>query len=86
MQTYTDFGSMRVTSKRPRHVHGDSDDGTITRFQKALAMAEGIDLYSPLHTQARDSMRRHRRVAMVVLWAGVLFILGLTARMLWKMM
>jgi hypothetical protein len=49
-----DIGSMALRPRRPEHVHGDGDDGTTTRWEKACAMSDKIDL--PL---AHQSMRRH---------------------------
>jgi hypothetical protein len=49
-----DIGSMALRPRRPEHVHGDGDDGTTTRWEKACAMSDKIDL--PL---ARTSMQRH---------------------------
>jgi hypothetical protein len=69
-----DIGSMALRQRRPQHVHGDGDDGTTTRWEKACAMSDKIDL--PL---AHQSMRRHdhartRMLVGIVMVAVVLYL------------
>jgi hypothetical protein len=78
-----DIGSMALHPRRPQHVHGDGDDGTTTRWEKACAMSDKIDL--PL---AHQSMRRHdharTRIIVGIVCAAVLIALALRA--LWRTM
>jgi hypothetical protein len=67
MRTLTDFGSLRVLPKNPRHVTGDGDDGDTTILHKAIAMAHGINLYNK-RTQEL-SMRRYNDARNALRWA-----------------
>jgi hypothetical protein len=76
----TNFGSLRVQPRNPRHVHGDGDDGTTTRWEKARAM--GIDLHLPRprpHRQTRGIM------AGVVIGLSLWAVICLFAVWVWRM-
>lgn len=71
------IGSLRVVPRRPGHVHGDGDDGTVTRAGKVAAMAGGIDLRMPVR-----SIRRHRqaRTRMIVVIVALAVVAALAVR------
>jgi hypothetical protein len=74
-----DIGSMALRPRRPEHVHGDGDDGTTTRWEKACAMSDKIDL--PL---ARKSMQHHSRTRIVISIVCVAVVVALALRYLWR--
>jgi hypothetical protein len=74
-----DIGSMALRPRRPQHVHGDGDDGTTTRWEKACAMGSKIDL--PL---ARKSMQHHSRTRLIVGIVIVAVVVALALRWMWK--
>ena len=78
----TAFGSLRVVPRDPRHVHGDGNDGTVTRAGKVAAMAGGIDLRMPVR-----SIRRHRqaRTRLIVVIVALAVVAGLALRYLWRL-
>jgi hypothetical protein len=75
------YGSLGIVYKNPRHVHGDGDDGTTTRWEKACAMSDKINL--PL---AHKSMRRHdhARTRIIVGIVCVAVVLVLALRWAWR--
>jgi hypothetical protein len=76
-----DIGSMALRPRDPQHVHGDGDDGTTTRWEKACAMSDKIDL--PL---ARGSMQKHgyARTRMLVGIVCVAVVVALALRWMWR--
>jgi hypothetical protein len=80
----TVVGSLRVVPKHPGHVHGDGDDGTTTRMNKAVAMANGINLNSPAAVSMdrhRDAQKKIRRLAFSI---GVGVLTGCAVIMVWE--
>lgn len=77
----TAFGSLRVVPRDPRHVHGDGDDGTVTRAGKKAAMLGGIDLRMPVR-----SIRRHRqaRTRLIVVIVALAVVAALALRWAWR--
>jgi hypothetical protein len=77
----TNIGSMALRPRDPKHVHGDGNDGTTTRWDKACAMSDKIDL--PL---AHKSMRAHRqaRTRILVGIVMVAVVVALALRYLWR--
>ena len=71
MNTDSAFGSLRVLPRNPRHVHGDGDDGTTTRWHKAHEMAGGINLRSPVRSIRRHRQARTRLIVVIVALAVV---------------
>lgn len=71
MTTDSAFGSLRVVPRDPRHVHGDGDDGTVTRAGKKAAMCGGINLSSPVRSIRRHRQARTRLVVVIVALAVV---------------
>jgi hypothetical protein len=80
--TNSDIGSMALRPRDPKHVHGDGNDGTTTRWEKACAMSGQIDL--PL---ANRSMRAHRqaRTRLVVGIVCVAVVVALALRWAWRL-
>jgi hypothetical protein len=76
-----DIGSMAMRPRNPQHVHGDGNDGTTTRWEKACAMSDKIDL--PL---AHQSMRRHdhARTRIIVGIVIVAVVVALALHWMWK--
>jgi hypothetical protein len=74
--TNSNIGSMALRPRDPKHVHGDGNDGTTTRWEKACAMGDKIDL--PL---AHQSMRAHRqartRIVVGIVCVAVIVALAL---------
>jgi hypothetical protein len=79
---YTRPGSLRLVSKHPLHVHGDSDDGTATRAVKARLMAGGINL--PLSQPRRRPMDGTGIVIGCALGALISGIFALVALAAWR--
>ncbi len=72
MTSDSSFGSLRVQPRDPKHVHGDGDDGTTTRWEKKQAM--GIDLHLPRprpHRKMRGIMAGVIGGSLIWLFVGV---------------
>jgi hypothetical protein len=80
--TNTNIGSMALRPRDPKHVHGDGNDGVVTRAGKAAAMAGGINLRNPVR-----SMRAHRqaRTRIIVGIVMVAVVVALALRWAWRL-